>query len=84
MRTKDCGNCSRRKFYQIGYRDGFNSGYEYGCEIESDIMVEDYLRLRKIKNKIEEFIFFYDMSPGIDEINGQQLIDNLKEHLKNV
>ena len=79
---KKCANCSRRKFYQVGYRDGFNAGYEYKCEVGSDIKVEDYLRFKKIKNEVDNFISFYDGIPKTYTLNGQQLLDNLKEYLK--
>lgn len=55
---KKCANCSRRKFYQVGYRDGFNAGYKYGCEVGSDIKVEDYLRFKKIKMKLKTLSLF--------------------------
>lgn len=79
---KKCANCSRRKFYQVGYRDGFNAGYKYGYEVGSDIKVEDYLRFKKIKNEVENFISFYDGIPNTYTLNGQQLLNNLKEYLK--
>lgn len=60
---KKCGNCSRRKFYQVGYKDGFNNGYKHGCEVE-------------------KFISFYDGLPETRTLNGQQLLDDLKECLK--
>lgn len=78
----NCENCSRRKFYQEGYKEGFNAGYEYGCEVESDIVVEDYLKFKKIKNEVEKFISFYDGLPDTSRLNGQQLLNNLKEYLK--
>ncbi len=79
---KKCGNCSRRKFYQVGYRDGFDDGYNYGCEVENDIMTENYLRLKKMENKVENFISFYDGILKTYTLNGHQLLDNLKECLK--
>lgn len=79
---KKCANCSRRKFYQVGYRDGFTDGCKYGCKDENDIMTEKYLRLKEMENEVENFISFYDGIPKTYTLNGQQLLDNLKEYLK--
>ena len=79
MYIKDCGNCSRRKFYQEGYKDGFDNWYDYGCEVENDIMTENYLRLKKMENKVEKFISFYDGLPETRTLNGHHLLNNLKE-----
>lgn len=45
-------------------------------------MTENYLRLKEMVNEVENFISFYDGIPKTYTLNGQQLLDNLKEYLK--
>lgn len=44
MSWSGCGDCSRRKFYEIGYEDGLK-------EIERELR-----ELREYKSKVEKFI----------------------------
>ena len=73
MLWSGCGNCSRRKFYQAGYK--------YGLK-ESD---EELRELREYKSKVEKFISEYDGSivllPGEVVLTSNQCIQKLKEEL---
>ena len=73
MSWSGCGNCSRRKFYQAGYKDGLK---------ESD---EELRELREYKSKVEKFISKYDgnivLLPGEVVLTSNQCIQKLKEEL---
>ena len=73
MSWSDCGNCSRRKFYQSGYEDGLK-------ESEKELR-----ELREYKSKVEKFISKYDgsivMFPEEVILTWNQCIQKLKEEL---
>lgn len=48
MSWSGCGNCSRRNFYQTGYKDELKKS-------EKELQ-----ELREYKNKVEKFISKYD------------------------
>ena len=67
MSWSGCGNCSRRNFYQTGYKDGLK---ESGKELRE---------LREYKSKVEKFISKYDGL--VMKAPVKTVIDNLKEAL---
>lgn len=71
--SRKCGDCSRRKFYQIGYKDGLK-------ESEKELQ-----ELREYKSKVEKFILRYDGSvallPGEVALIWNKCIQKLKEEL---
>lgn len=73
MSWSGCGDCSRRKFYEIGYEDGLK-------ETERELR-----ELREYKSKVEKFISKYDGSivllPGEVVLTSNQCIQKLKEEL---
>lgn len=73
MSWSGCGDCSRRKFYEIGYEDGLK-------ETERELR-----ELREYKSKVEKFISKYDGSivllPGEVVLTWNQCIKKLKEEL---
>lgn len=73
MSWSGCGNCSRRNFYQIGYKDGLKKS-------EKELQ-----ELREYKSKVEKFISKYDGSivllPGEVVLTWNQCIKKLKEEL---
>lgn len=68
-----CGNCSRRNFYQTGYKDGLKKS-------EKELQ-----ELREYKSKVEKFISKYDgnivMLPEEVILTWNQCIQKLKEEL---
>lgn len=74
MSWSGCGNCSRRNFYQTGYKDGLK-------ESEKELR-----ELREYKHKVEKFISEYDGSivllPGEVVLTSNQCIQKLKEELR--
>ena len=73
MSWSGCGNCSRRNFYQTGYKDGLK-------ESEKELR-----ELREYKHKVEKFISEYDGSivllPGEVVLTSNQCIQKLTEEL---
>lgn len=73
MSWSGCGDCSRRKFYEIGYEDGLK-------ETERELR-----ELREYKSKVEKFISEYDghivLLPGEVVLTWNQCIQKLKEEL---
>lgn len=71
--SRKCGDCSRRKFYQIGYKDGLR---------ESE---KEFQELRDYKSKVEKFILRYESSVALlpEEVAliWNQCIHKLKEEL---
>ena len=67
MSWSGCGDCSRRKFYEIGYEDGLK-------ETERELR-----ELREYKSKVEKFISKYDGL--VMKAPVKTVIDNLKEEL---
>ena len=67
MSWSGCGNCSRRNFYQTGYKDGLKKS-------EKELQ-----ELREYKNKVEKFISKYDGM--VMKASVKTVIDNLKEEL---
>ena len=68
MSWSGCGNCSRRKFYQIGYEDGLK-------ESEKELR-----ELREYKSKVEKFISKYEHV--ISLVTVETVIDILKEEIR--
>ena len=72
MSWSGCGDCSRRKFYEIGYEDGLK-------ETERELR-----ELREYKSKVEKFISKYDGNiVSFPEVilTWNQCIQKLKEEL---
>lgn len=67
MSWSGCGNCSRRNFYQTGYKDGLKKS-------EKELQ-----ELREYKNKVEKIISKYDGL--VMKAPVKTVIDNLKEEL---
>lgn len=67
MSWSGCGNCSRRKFYQAGYKDGLK-------ESEKELR-----ELREYKNKVEKFISKNEHVISLVAV--ETVIDILKEEL---
>ena len=67
MSWSGCGDCSRRKFYEIGYEDGLK-------ETERELR-----ELREYKSKVEKFISKYDGL--VMKAPVKTVIDILKEEL---
>lgn len=67
MSWSGCGNCSRRNFYQTGYKDGLKDSEK------------ELKELREYKSKVEEFISKYD--GFVMKAPVKTVIDNLKEEL---
>ena len=62
-----CGNCSRRNFYQTGYKDGLKKS-------EKELQ-----ELREYKNKVEKFISKNEHVISLVAV--ETVIDILKEEL---
>lgn len=67
MSWSGCGNCSRRNFYQTGYKDGLKKS-------EKELQ-----ELREYKNKVEEFISKNEHVISLVAV--ETVIDILKEEL---
>lgn len=67
MLWSGCGNCSRRKFYQTGYKDGLKKS-------EKELQ-----ELREYKSKVEKFISKNEHVISLVAV--ETVIDILKEEL---
>lgn len=67
MSWSGCGNCSRRNFYQTGYKDGLKKS-------EKELQ-----ELREYKNKVEKFISKNEHVISLVAV--ETVIDILKEEL---
>lgn len=67
MLWSGCGNCSRRNFYQTGYKDGLKKS-------EKELQ-----ELREYKNKVEKFISKNEHVISLVAV--ETVIDILKEEL---
>ncbi len=67
MSWSGCGNCSRRNFYQTGYKDGLKKS-------EKELQ-----ELREYKNKVEKFISKNEHVISLVVV--ETVIDILKEEL---
>ena len=68
LNSRKCGDCSRRKFYQVGYKDGMEKS-------EKELQ-----ELREYKSRVEKFLLKYKST--VLKIPIYSVIDMLKEELE--